>query len=282
MLALIQKMQGISLSKSRIYAKTYYKDRCKKLGKDLYKEFMAMLKFKTMFSFMYVFIILLLNILCVDFGMANDLIISDKQNTKNGIKTVEYRMTDAKHKLFRKENRDYALADTMLNFTWGAIKRQNNKMEFDKKLEEQRLWVEQKRDAVADSFSIHLSEPDAFTLAIVARTQELAAQVFAEPESGIYLYSSGGSAQGGHLVVNTDGISVTVQGQSFARSGNTCEIWGGGVITGDGWMTFASKESEKFFILFTKNTLYVVHGKIGLCGKKVSFQGIYKKQEKTE
>lgn len=239
-----------------------------------------MLKFRTIFSFLYVCIILLLNMLCVDFARANDLIIFDKQITENGIKTIEYQMTDAKHKLFRKENKDYALADAMLNFTWDAIKVKNNKMEFNKKLEEQRLWLEQKRDAVANSFSVHLSEANAFTLAIVARTQELAAQVFVSPESGVYLYSSGGNAQGGHLVVNTDGISVTIQGQSFAKSGNTCEIWGTGGITGDGWMTFASRENEKFYILFTQNTLYVVHRKIGLCGEKVSFQGMYKKQVK--
>ena len=203
--------------------------------------------------------------------------ILDEAGTQN-TQELEYRMTDKKHALFRKENKDYALADAMLNLTWNAIKKQSNKEEFAQKLKEQRLWLDYKRDAVASSFSMNLSEVNAFTLAFIARTQELAAQVFLTPQSGdVYLFSptNAKKAQGGHIVVNSKGTTHTIQGQSFAKNGNTCEIEGQGVLSAQGWATFTTKKKENFFVLFTKDTAYIVHEKIALCGKGVSFQGTY-------
>ena len=266
-----------------------------------------------------------------------DEIEPQTQKTQKSVRNIEYSMTDAKHKLFKKDNNDYALADTMLNFTWDALKKQSseysseqasrkperqsskqaskeedgqnstqyNKDSYAKNLAEQRLWVEKKRNEVASSFSVHLSESNAFTLAIVARTQEIAEQVFASPEAGIYLYDGGENTtgknakskqskarkskaanaqgqniQGGHIVVSRDGKDITITGQSFAKSGNTCEIEGKGSIVGRGWASFTTRKNEKFYILFAKDSAYIVHGRIGICGEKVSFQGMYTKKAK--
>ena len=208
----------------------------------------------------------------------NEAVGQTQRNTQN----IEYSMTDAKHKKFRREHNAYALVDSMLNFTWDALKKQSIREVFSRNLKEQRLWVKGKRDAVASSFSIHLGEADAFTLAMVARTQELAAHVFMPPEAGVYFYTQGGNAQGGHIVVKVEGTSVSISGQSFAKSGNACEIEGKGIVTGKVSTSFTTQKDEKFYVLFAKDAIYMVHGKIALCGKKVSFQGRYEKKAKAK
>lgn len=168
-----------------------------------------------------------------------------------------YEMTDKKHKKFLKESEDYALADTMLNFTWYAMKDyydtvSNGQLEsqlayykdkYKKILEEQRIWLETGRNAVASSFSIHLSEVDAFTLAIVARTQELAAFLYKKPQLGSYLYTAANNLknpkvsliQGGHILINSlpendFNEKIIISGQSYSKSGDICEIYGENIV----------------------------------------------------
>jgi uncharacterized protein YecT (DUF1311 family) len=197
------------------------------------------------------FSVFLFNALSVDVCIADDLVTAQKQvsspggqNAEESGMGAEYGMTDAKHTLFRKENQDYALADMMLNFTWDAVKRQVSRQVFSKKLEEQRFWIEEKRNAVANSFSMHLNESNAFTLAIIARAQELADDVSVDPEPGLYLYSRRGNAKGGHLTVKDENGVLSIQGQTFAKNGNSCEMQGEGSVTGKGWASFTSPKKQ--------------------------------------
>lgn len=200
----------------------------------------------------------------------------EEQNVVQNTQDTQFFMTDAKHKRFKKENRDYALVDIMLNFTWNAIKKQSSKEEFSKILKEQRLWLGQKRDAVANSFSLHLSEMNAFTLAIVARTQELANQIVSEAKKGRYFYVQKNIPQSAYIEVHTEGASLFIQGQNFSKNGRKCEIEGRGAAFSKGWTSLTTSENDKFFLLFTRDIVYVVHDIIGVCGKDVSFQGMYR------
>lgn len=237
-----------------------------------------------------IFSILLLNVLSVEFCMANSFfsntVVKNHEDVKSdeakSVQNVQFFMTDAKHNRFRKENKDYMLADTMLNFTWNAIKKQISKKEFPQILKEQRFWLEQKRNDVANSFSLHLGEVNAFTLALVVRTQALANKVSKNPERGVYLYSQGNKGQnatiqGGHINVRIEGDYLYIEGQSFAKNGNTCEIEGMGAVENKGWTSLTTSEKETFFILFTQDAAYIIHDKIDFCGKNVSFQGVYTK-----
>lgn len=163
-----------------------------------------------------------------------------------------FTLTDEKHLQFLKESQDYVLADTMLNFTWHAVRtyckahgdkdlRKNSL--YQEILNEQRLWLEKRRDDVASSFSYNLSECEAFTLAIVARTQELGSRVFQKPEANTYLYDTsqglrnpkGNRIQGGHVISHVRQTSdleenIILSGQTFAKSGNACEIFGKNIL----------------------------------------------------
>lgn len=99
-------------------------------------------------------------------------------------------LTDEKHDAFLQENEQYALADSMLNQTWNVLKNKLSKKEYRKFWQGHKVWLDEGRNTVANSFKKqvpNIPEYHAFMLAAVAKTQELAQRVWHEPILGRYV-----------------------------------------------------------------------------------------------
>lgn len=114
-------------------------------------------------------------------------VVSD---TQNGIAAQDgFFLTDEKHAQFLQENEQYALADSMLNQTWKLLKNTLAKKEYRKLWQGHKVWLDEGRNTVAESFKKqvpNIPEAHAFMLATVAKTQELAQRIWHEPLLGRY------------------------------------------------------------------------------------------------
>lgn len=104
-------------------------------------------------------------------------------------KAEEFFLTDEKHEKFLAQNRQYALADRMLNLTWKSAAKSLDKKEYEKVWLEQKNWIDSGRNLIANSFLEkipNIPEDHAFMLAAVAKTQDLAQFVWQEASAGQY------------------------------------------------------------------------------------------------
>lgn len=105
------------------------------------------------------------------------------------VESAEFFLTDEKHDQFLVENEQYALADNMLNQTWKLLVKKLDKKAYRKLWQTHKVWLDTGRNTVANSFKKQVSqipEYHAFMLAAVAKTQELAQDVWHEPVLGRY------------------------------------------------------------------------------------------------
>lgn len=102
----------------------------------------------------------------------------------------EFFLTDEKHDQFLAENEQYALADSMLNQTWKLLTKKLDKKAYRKLWRGHKVWLDEGRNTVANSFKTQvpqIPEYHAFMLAAVAKTQELAQDIWHEPVLGRYV-----------------------------------------------------------------------------------------------
>lgn len=105
-------------------------------------------------------------------------------------KETDFFLTDEKHAHFLQENEQYALADSMLNQTWKLLIKKLNKKEYRKLWQGHKVWLDSGRNTVANKFKTQvpaIPESHAFMLAAVAKTQDLAREVWHEPVLGRYV-----------------------------------------------------------------------------------------------
>lgn len=102
----------------------------------------------------------------------------------------DFFLTDEKHARFLQENEQYMLADTMLNQTWKVLTKTLGKKAYRELWQKHKIWLETGRNTVANSFKKQVAaipEQYAFMLAAVAKTQELAQDIWHEPVLGRYV-----------------------------------------------------------------------------------------------
>lgn len=120
----------------------------------------------------------------------------EKQNTLavqgkgENVTQEDFFLSDEKHAQFLLENEQYMLADSMLNQTWKVLTKTLSKKAYRELWQKHKVWLETGRNTVANSFKKQVSaipEPYAFMLATVAKTQELAQDIWHEPVLGRYV-----------------------------------------------------------------------------------------------
>ena len=168
------------------------------------------------------------------------------------------------------ENPDYALADGLLNATWGVLKKNLSVHEYENVLQEQRRWLGEGRDHAARRYMDEMSETRAYARATMDRVHELTRRIGVIPRSGRY------SAAWGSFRATVNGGSVFVEGDAY-RGQNSCGYEGTGSM-GNGWIRMAHDDFPDFYILFTPYGAEIFYNTGGVnqgCGLGVEFGGTY-------
>lgn len=123
-------------------------------------------------------------------AISESSIVENAGHTQTGFFLSDFFLTDEKHDQFLAENEQYALADSMLNQTWKLLVQKLNKKAYRKLWQNHKVWLDTGRNTVANSFKEQvpqIPEYHAFMLATVAKTQELAQDIWHEPVLGRYV-----------------------------------------------------------------------------------------------
>lgn len=180
------------------------------------------------------------------------------------------RLTEKLHRQYM-ENETYALADGLLNVTWGLMKANLPSGEYNEALQSQREWVKSGRDAQAAALLSKMGAAEAYAQIMRERADYLASLIAADPKEGRYVNNDGE-----FLVKVVDGI-VAVEGHSEYKF-HSCDYDGEGGYM-DGWITLSHPDYSDFYLLFTHNgaTIFYNSSELGQgCGIGAGFEGNYK------
>lgn len=162
---------------------------------------------------------------------------------------------------------NYALADALLNATWGLVKSNVSEEQYKQILQEQRQWASKGRDEIASRYSSgSTSDAEAFAKAMQDRTGELASMIAVEPAQASYDRKNAG------FTTKVQGNILFIEGDAFEGQ-NTCLIGGAGTAA-KGWITIDNGDS-KFYVLFTRKGAQVVYTEDQGCGMGVRFDGSF-------
>ncbi|MBQ9406515.1 MAG: DUF1311 domain-containing protein [Desulfovibrio sp.] len=174
---------------------------------------------------------------------------------------------------FHRETLDdprYALADGLLNATWGLLKRTLPTHEYESLQKEQRRWISEGRDRAARRYMDEMSETRAYARATMDRVDELTRRVGVIPKDGSYsnAYAS--------FSTSVRGGRVHVTGSAYRRQ-NTCDYEASGKM-GNGWIRMQHDDFDDFYVLFLPYGAEIFYKRGGSsqgCGVGVGFDGSY-------
>lgn len=190
----------------------------------------------------------------------------------NTLRAESYKLTDAKHRQFLKENTEYALANIMLNTTWVYIEKSLPLQEFEIARLEQQLWIKEERDALASTFPNSLKKEEAYTLATIYNLHRLSAFIAIKPINASYYNETKNARFTIKIVDNIAHINIKsiAKGKPFSRKAQ------GKVISS--WMPLQSEEGQDIYLLTTKKGAIILNTaqlNINPVDKSDMFSGYY-------